>query len=142
MCKIVEIYILLVLILMAVQDIRKREVSVWYLLLLGIGVVVAAIACPGLGFISRIAGALVGVAFLILGRLTGEAIGYGDGIVVLFLGFYQGIRNIFTLTLIAFMLAGVVAVYLLCRGRKRKRKGNTIPLIPFLTIAYMGVVML
>ena len=80
--------------------------------------------------------AIPGVMLLLLSIITKENIGYGDGLTVIVLGLWTGIWFTFYVLCAGLMLSGVyAAIYLV------KKKGETIPLIPFLLIG-MEVVLL
>ena len=83
---------------------------------------------------------MVGGVFLLASRWSKEVIGYGDSWLILLLGGYLGIRRVLLLLTIAFFLAGIFG--LLGYVLRRLRRGSTIPFIPFLTVAYMGVIFL
>lgn len=85
-------------------------------------------------------GAIPGVLLLILGCLTKEAIGYGDGFLVISLGIMLGLRATLFICLIAFFLSAIAAlcVMLLVRIKgKRAFTKQSLPFIPFLLIGYV-----
>lgn len=75
-----------------------------------------------------------GVVALIFSWVTKEIMGYGDGIALLVLGFYMSWSQLLSTGMLAFCLAGLVALVLLVVFRKRGR--YRIPFIPFLGFAY------
>lgn len=87
-----------------------------------------------------IGGAGIGILFFFISKYTREAIGYGDSWIILLLGIYLGLWDLLWLLSIAFTVTGVLAVFLLA-FRKCSRK-ITIPFVPFLTLAYVGVMYL
>ena len=83
-----------------------------------------------------LAGLLPGIFLLILARITREAVGYGDGLILLFIGLSLGFWEcigIFFAGLLGIFLAAVLALLLF--GRK---KSLEIPFIPFLLTGLAG----
>ena len=86
-----------------------------------------------------IAGGAVGAGFLAVSKISGEAMGYGDSILITILGGFLGFWNILSVLTAAFLLAAVFsAVMLVRRGFTRK---SSFPFVPFLTAAYIGVLL-
>lgn len=90
--------------------------------------------------LSALTGIVIGGIFLLCSRVTGEAIGYGDSWIILLLGVYLGGRQLLTVIMLAFFLAGIFSLVGLVR--KKWSRTCSIPFIPFLTAAYVGVVLL
>ena len=122
-----------------VQDIRKREISVWQIAAAAVmallwrqmdgdligwdtaGVMVLGSLGLGLGFVSK-------------GRF-----GTGDGAVILCMGLYLGTYISLSALVLALLLTVPAALYLLvCRGGSRD---TAIPFVPFL-LAGAGMVLL
>ena len=78
-----------------------------------------------------------GAALLGIRILKKEWIGSGDGLLVLVCGYMLGARDILRMTMIATLLSGMYAIFLLVK-RKCKRK-DTIPFVPFLLAGSVGV---
>ena len=74
-----------------------------------------------------------GIFCLFFGKMTKESIGYGDGMVLLMLGFFYSWEAICMIFMEASMFAVVVALLLLVIFRKNRN--YEIPFVPFLTIA-------
>ena len=121
----------------SIQDIREKEISLWKLKVYGIlaaAVSIWKLFSPEddlLLLICRLlAGLLPGIFILVLAKITREAVGYGDGLILLFigpsLGFWECIGIFFIGLLGVFLAAVLVALFF---GRK---KGLEIPFIPFL----------
>ena len=137
MFKMWELIMCLYLLLGAVGDLRKREISVAYLI---IGTILAALRClfhyKEMCYIS-VGGAIIGGAFLLLSKYTNEQIGYGDSWMILILGIYLGIWELTFLLGIVFGCCFLFSfVGLLCRKLTRHTR---IPFFPFLMIGYIGV---
>lgn len=114
-------------------DLKYKEIPLWLAVFGGIaGIVFCIIERRTLGEV--VLSCLPGVIALIFSKLTKEVMGYGDGIVFLVMGIYLSLERLLTIGMLAFMIAGVVALILLVMFRK---KGNyRIPFLPFLTLAY------
>lgn len=100
-----------------------------------------------LGFIVRILGVqesvwrivpglFVGVIMLLISFLSGEAIGYGDGMVVLVTGVLCGIRLTLLTLLIAFFVMAVFAICLIIRKGFYYRE--KIPFVPCILVGFLG----
>ena len=106
-----------------------------------IGLVFAFVS--GLFSMNLLTKALLGMLFgggvfliitLIGGLIAGkEAMGFGDVKFMGALGLYFGLTNIITITLMAFLFAAVISVFLL--ATKIKKKSEYIPFGPFIVIA-------
>lgn len=122
---------------LAVEDIRKRRIPVW---LLGISAVSALVyqgierEIPAVLWLS---GAAVGIIFLIISKVTEEALGYGDSVLIGILGIYLGIWQLICLLVTAFFLAALYAVIIMMRHKFRKKAA--FPFVPFLGTAYVIV---
>lgn len=84
-----------------------------------------------------LSGAVVGLLFLAIGKVTGEALGYGDGVLIGILGIYLGIWDLLGLLATTFFLTALFAAAVLVIS-KFKRK-SAFPFVPFLGAAYVIV---
>lgn len=114
-------------------DLKYKEIPLWFVIVGGIGGIVFCILegrVPTEVVLACIPGALA----LVFSKLTKEVMGYGDGIVFLVMGIYLSLERLLAIGMLAFLIAGVVALVLLVVFRK---KGNyRIPFLPFLFLAY------
>ena len=121
-------------------DVKEQKLPVPFL---NIFIVLAAAINLMLGLQnlwSSFLGAVVGSLFLMIAWLSKEAIGYGDGWVLMILGILEGAAGILQILTGAFFLSGVYGLWKLI-GLKGKR-GETMPFVPFLLIARLGVLVL
>ena len=89
---------------------------------------------------STLGGAAVGISFFFISKYSRESVGYGDSWLILLLGIFLGGKIVVEVLFVASFLAALFSIgYGLVRGWNRK---NTIPFIPFLAVAYVGVVLL
>lgn len=80
-------------------------------------------------------GFVPGALMLLGGKLSRESIGYGDGVVLCFLGVIYGARDTLEILMYGLLLAAVVSVVLLTVGKKNKKM--TLPFVPFLSIGLL-----
>lgn len=117
------------------EDVRRRKLSLRILILGGGAALIYQLFC-GTDSLGEIAlGGSVGVCFLIIGKVTGEKIGYGDGITILILGIYLGIWELLEVLAGTFFLLAVTGM--ICLVGKRFSRKQTLPFCPFLTAGYM-----
>ncbi len=74
-----------------------------------------------------------GIVCLIVAKLTKEAIGYGDAMIIFMLGLYWRWESVCTVLMGACMLAAIFALVLLIFFRKNRK--YEIPFVPFLALA-------
>lgn len=136
--------LLLYLAAISLRDIRERAVSA-RLLLIGAGTGLAfRLAELGFGMkdlpeVLRLClpGLIPGLLLLLLNRITGGDPGKGDGLCVLGLGLWLGLRRLLPALLAAgFLLALPGAVGCLI---KKKTMKTTLPFLPFLSAAVLFV---
>ena len=140
MCKVIDLLVFILLGFCSFHDWRKRTIPVYLLIIISVTVVVSAIMCEGQGLRLRITGALIGMLFLFISKCTKEAIGYGDSWLIMVLGIHLGSLRAIGVLFVSSMLAGIVALLLLWRCRWKR--SVTLPFVPFLTISYLGVLLL
>lgn len=135
----VEIVLFLFLAVCAVFDGLKRRVPlavIW----LGMLTAVCFRVSGMMGETSLVLTALAllpGSGLFLLGFITKEKVGYGDGWALLMIGLFVGAYRCFLILLVGLMVESAVAMVLLATGKiKRDRE---IPFLPFLLLG-MGVV--
>lgn len=146
----------LYLLAAAWQDGRKKEIPVWIfwaggLAALGLsGYQTACALLHGAGaeqewvkiWTEGAAGSLPGVALLLLGKMTGGAVGAGDGCFFLIAGLFLGLENTVLLLCGSILLCGSWALWLLCRGLicgNTQAGKMTLPFLPFAGISWLGL---
>lgn len=117
------------------MDIVKRQVPLWMLALGGVGVTVMQFFKRQLPVSLILAGAAVGIGFLVVSKFTEEGLGYGDSILILITGIYLGAWELLGVLIGAFLLSAVFAVIFLIKKKFDRHAGY--PFVPFLMAAYV-----
>ncbi len=123
------------LIGLSVMDLRVRRLKFSFLMAGFLFAVAGELCGRDIPVLLLAAGAAVGGIFLVVSRLTGEAFGYGDSILITVMGSFIGFWNILSLLIAAFLMAAAFSVFLLA-GKRFGRK-DSFPFVPFLTAAYI-----
>ncbi|SFG06034.1 leader peptidase (prepilin peptidase) / N-methyltransferase [Lachnospiraceae bacterium C7] len=135
------------LALMAYSDVKTKEIPVK----ISIGFGIAGIALTLFSsmifsygsvsyffksFSSYIIFALIpGAIVFAVAYFTGQAVGYGDAIVITVLGILMGGKGVFSLVLYAIFIAGFMALVEIFILKKDKK--FEMPFVPFLFVAYV-----
>ncbi len=80
------------------------------------------------------AGMIPGVLLLLIGRISHEQIGYGDGLFCLCLGSCMGISRMTGLLMWALLLSAAGGIFMLLAGKADRK--TEMPFLPFLFAAY------
>ena len=123
-----------------VVDARKKQMPV--LLLVGMSVIVGGslILFRTKPVQLQIWGGLLGVLFFVISKCTNQAVGYGDSWIIMLLGIRYGIFVTLKILFLASVAAGMGSLFFL--WRRRWKRNTTIPFVPFLAVAYLGVMFL
>ncbi|MDF2905078.1 MAG: putative rane protein [Herbinix sp.] len=133
-----EIIILILgamLLCCAIQDLRNKKVTLWVLI---IGAVLTVGCLPfahNLSIAGRIGGLAVGLAVVLLSKVTEGKIGMGDGILLCISGLSLGFWCNLELFGIALLLAAMLSILLLILRRVNRKQ--SIPFVPFLFVGYL-----
>lgn len=140
MCEVEHSLVAILLVAMAYRDWRTKRVSCLSLVLMAVLVLVLRIVFVKDTIWSTLGGVAVGISFFFISKYSRESVGYGDSWLILLLGIFVGGKMIMEIIFVASFLAALFSIgYGLVRGWNRK---NTIPFIPFLAAAYVGVALL
>lgn len=123
-------------ILLGIQgciDLKNKEIPLW-LSLVGGGVGVIFCIKEGRGVVEVLIACGLGIVTLLFSKITKEVIGYGDGILLIVMGIYLSFEELISVVMVAFGIAGVVALVLLVVFRKNSK--YELPFVPFLSLAY------
>lgn len=121
-------------------DIKDRELPMLFLTFFGMLAVVCNILWKYQSLESVIMGSVIGGSFLVIGWVSKEAVGYGDGIGLLILGIFEGFHGMVPVMAGAFIFSGIYGLWNLL-GLK-KSGSDTMPFFPFLLLAFIGVMLL
>lgn len=124
------------MLVLAVMDLKARKLDLRVLLS---GFLIAAAGCfcgRDIPAVLLAAGGGTGIVFLAVSKLTGEAFGYGDSILITAAGCLIGFWDLLSVLMAAFCMAAVFSIFLLT-VRRFSRKA-AFPFVPFLTAAYIG----
>lgn len=127
------------LLISTVQDIKYKALAP-LICTLWSGIVLILILISRESLLNSGFGLIPGIIVMLCAFFSRQAIGYGDGVAILIIGFALGIERGFYITVIAFAVAAIVGLFLLLF--KRAARKTELPFIPFLAFAFMiaGVV--
>ena len=129
----IQIAALMILLIIAIEDIKSMSISswkIWILAALSVGSAAFEIVA-GVDDIERAAVALLpGVVLIVLYYVTGKQIGLGDGMVTLCMGPAFGIERVALGITVAFFVSGLFSLVIIAALRGRRKKSY--PFIPFI----------
>lgn len=118
---------------MSVQDIKSKQISKILLYVYLFSGLINALITRNM--FDCVVSAMPGIVLLILGFLTKQEIGYGDGLVVLGLGFWLGAGAAITILLIGSVFSSIVSlIYLAVHKIKGLCVKKTFPFVPFILL--------
>ena len=132
--------IIIFLCIAAFFDLKKRGIPKKYLLAWGVleisYLVFIVIWEKNVSFlIEGVVGLIPGVLCILISYISKEQMGYGDGCIILLIGFLQGWKIASTsFSLALFLLSIVAAVLLIVKKATRKTR---VPFVPFLFMGYI-----
>ena len=128
---------MLMLGLCSAEDYREKKISMWkFILYAGIAVgygiweYSTADSQRSVWMAQSVLGSLPGLLMLCMGKLSQEAVGYGDGLLVLIMGVSIGFWETMGILFTASIGAGAAALYTLLRHKGGRKK--QIAFAPFL----------
>ncbi|MCM1267785.1 MAG: hypothetical protein NC302_07760 [Bacteroidales bacterium] len=136
----VEIFLFFFLAVCAVFDGLQKKIplaAVWLGMLAAVGLRAAGV----MGEVDLLAVAvslLPGAAFFLIGFITREKVGYGDGWVLLMIGLFLDLPRCFFILLAGLLIESAAALVLL--AFRKIQKDQEIPFCPFLLLG-MGVML-
>lgn len=134
--------LMVALVLAALGDIRKREVTSLMLIMCGLVSLADAavmLSMQSATFAGTALSLIPGALMLLVARITGQGLGYGDGLLALCAAPALGLYKTALGLILAVFLSGILSLVLLVM---KKAKGKTrLPFIPFMA-AGMGVMVL
>lgn len=136
--NIIKVILSAVLLICGVQDIRKKKILLWVVLL---GAVLSCVCfpfCKSLSVPDRMGGAVVGVVIIILSLLTSGKIGMGDALLLCLTGLGLGFWGNLELFAIALFLAALLSIVLMVMHLADRKK--SIPFVPFMFVSYLFII--
>lgn len=128
-----------VLLICSIKDMRyglvERNIMGIYGLLLVLGH--GMIKDSSMGGI--LLGLIPGTAALILSKISREALGYGDSLLILLMGGSLGLGDTMEVILLALFFSSMWSLFLL--SVKKVNRKQEIPFVPFLLIGFAGMLM-
>ncbi len=121
----------------SIYDIKYKKIPNWFLLVFGLGVAMIFLLAKRNVNLNCIMGVGVGIFLLIIGKLTEEAIGYGDAWTLAITGFGLGLHDNLSVMLVAVGAAAGISLFLLMFHRAHKK--TKLPFIPFLFVGYLVI---
>lgn len=140
MCKIAELAAAGFLAAAAYKDWKTKTISGRFLLVMSAAMIGMRLFIIEESLLSTLGGALIGAGFFLVSKCTGEAVGYADSWMILLLGIFLGGKKTAAVVCLALFFAALVSI-VRCVGCGWNKK-QTIPFIPPLAAAYVGVIFL
>lgn len=129
-----ELYYWALLLLGSCIDIKKRALPIYFLIGGLISSMFFFIIKRPVGLEQMLGGIGLGIGLCLLSKVCQGAIGYGDGILIGILGITMGFMSVFTLFIMALVIASIIALFLMVVLKKNKKMA--FPFVPCLCIAY------
>lgn len=121
-------------------DVKSRELPLAFLTAFGLLGVACNIIWKYQSLKEVLIGCCIGGIFLVVGWLTKEAVGYGDGLSLVILGVFEGFSGMIPIVFGAFLLSGVYGLWrIIGLG---EAASDTMPFFPFLFLALIGVIVI
>lgn len=120
------------LVIQSVWDCRYRQIPIGVTVVGGcIGLILSIIEkrAP----MDLMLGVVPGIFCLLIGWITREAIGYGDGFLLCAMGMYLSFERVVAIAMLASVFAGIAGLALMVIGKKKGK--DQIPFVPFLLVA-------
>jgi len=132
-----QVLVLILLLVNSVVDIWLRRIS---LLSLGVYVLVwLAVCMPYCDWEMTLSAMIPGIILMIVGYLTKDSIGLGDGILLFFMGLCISWTQILIMLMVAFLLAFCWAV---TQWVLYKSGQKSFPFVPFMLMGYVVMLMI
>ena len=119
---------------LGIWDFKYKEIPLWFSVCGG-GIGVLYVVLERKSIEEVLIACLPGLGALLFSWVSRERMGYGDGVVLLAMGFYLSIHQVMLMGMLAFFLAAVVALLLIIIGKKKRN--YRMPFVPILWVAYV-----
>lgn len=123
----------------SLEDIRRKEIECMKVLLFGVIGVSLHLYLGQVSVYDMLLGAGMGIIVMLCSLLSGGMIGMGDGLVIMVTGIFLGARKNMQMLCCGLIIAAIISLFLMvCR---KKKKHESIPLMPCLLLAYIGMML-
>lgn len=137
---IVNVIMILVLGIFAIEDIRKKSLEIWQVIAAVFAAVLYRVYCIYIAGISWVQVLAAGAFILMLSAAAFfKMIGVGDVAVMLVINMAKGFVFAFSAFAIAITVAAVISILLLCLRRIGRK--YSMPLVPYIWVSCMGVIL-
>lgn len=116
------------------QDIKRKCISAELLIFFGLFACIVDILSK-MPILLCMTGVLPGAGLLVLGRVSGQKIGYGDGFVTVVIGLLLYGRNTMVIFLSALFLCACSSIVFCCMGKMKRQ--SAVPFVPFLAAGFV-----
>lgn len=123
------------LLLCTVQDVQKKKVSTWIILLGAVAIGICIPFCSSIGILDRLGGFIIGVLVIMISLVSHGKIGLGDGALLCVTGLGLGFWGNLELFGFALLFAGGLSVILLTFRLANRKK--SIPFVPFMLLGFV-----
>ena len=117
----------------AFDDLRTRQVRVMELIVFAVLGLLIDLFSPTYSWLSILGGVSIGMVLMVVSYFSKEKIGMGDALIVAVSGLYLGFVNTLILLWLSSSLTSIYGVI---------KKKQELPFIPFLTVAYVIMLMI
>lgn len=128
----------ILLLVCAIQDIRKKKIFLWFIILGAILISSCVFFYNALSIVDIIGGVAIGAIVMVISIATDGKIGLGDGMLLIATGIGLGFWNNLELFAISLFMAAIVSIGLLILQLADRKK--SIPFVPFLLLGHIVLI--
>lgn len=135
----IEIITLIIFLIMSVQDIREKKVSLWIVIValaLGVTYFLIELIHGSKSSYELIAGLIPAALMTIMKIIAGDHIGIADCILLIIPGILLGINELIVCVAVTFGVMTFVSFLMLTT--KKATKKTLLPMIPFISVGLMA----
>ena len=123
----------------SLEDAKRKELTVIYILMFGIGGILLHLIAPVCTIYSILWGMLLGGGMILLSLITRGSVGLGDGILLMVTGVYLGGYGNLELFMTGLFFAALWSLGMLTL--KKKKGKEEIAFVPFLLLSYVTMLL-